>query len=722
MKRIGWMMTWLLMLSVGIFSENRVKLNPIPKKSRIVLDGKINESCWLRLGSVSDFFTIKPGIGNIPSEGTEFYIAYSKDYLYLAAKCFDSVPGRIKTSMANRDNINQDDWISFELDMLNDKQINHFFRVNPNGIQADGTLNRYEEEDLSPDYVWKSRGTVHSKGYFIEIEIPFKSLRFGSTDSIGMSIGVRRQISRRSELISFPKYNPEAGSILMQRQSIAFRNIVSSRPFEINPLWVYGSRENKMDEVWKSGSKYSELGLNFKYGITSDLILDLTVNPDFSHVESDAGQVDINLRHSLYYREKRAFFLEGRENMTFGAQDSGMYIPLREIVNTRNIVDPKLGVKINGKIGSKNVLSSLFAIDEYTPDPSGENSNFSIFRYKRLLREEDFVGFIYTGKSNQLFSNHLLGVDGRFRLSGKSVLEYHAFASLSSDEETAADRNEKGLALGLTYEYKSRNLIIKTGVHDYGLDFDTQVGYLNRKGVTMLPLMVYYVIYPKSDFFQRIAFLYNSQHYFDKPSGLYEYWNSIGFELYLPRKTMIWFGAQPFGTEVYREKRYSIAGLGFGFSSQVFKRLYLSFHYFDKNRIYYDEKTPFQGEGINWSLGLLCQLNDQLKCGIDVTFADFYQKYTDRKMYEMSIYRSKTTYQLNKYLFIRAILEYNSYYRKLNGDFLASFTYIPGSVIQLGYGSVWRRETEENRRSNLLDQLEKRERSFFFKISYRFRF
>ena len=199
--------------------------------------------------------------------------------------------------------------------------------------------------------------------------VPFKSLRYPFKKKITMGLLVSRFIGRKSEQTSFPELDPEGGAIMSQAQKIELSDVKFERPMEFIPALTYDQGSSHGDGEMRSTGKNTDFSLTGKLGLTSNLTLDATYNPDFSQVETDAGQIDVNLRYSIYYSEKRPFFLEGMENFNFATAMEANTVGA--IVYTRTIVDPLLGVKLTGKIGSQNVLSGIFALDEYPRRPGG---------------------------------------------------------------------------------------------------------------------------------------------------------------------------------------------------------------------------------------------------------------------------------------------------------------------------------------------------------------
>ncbi len=697
-----------------------------------VIDGNLDEPIWQTASTFSDFKTYKPDYGLAPSEQTRVYVAYDAKNLYFGIRSMDSSPNKIKASVSKRDNLGSDDWIAVELDTFNNGQSNYFFRVNPIGIQADGIIDSAGRDDFTFDTLWHSRGRLKDDGYEVEIAIPFKSLRFPAKQKILMGMAVRRGISRKSEILTFPEYDPRKGSRLSQRTPIRIEGIKFKRSYEIIPAVTASGTGNRPigGANWQTDSM-KNYSMTAKMGLTSTLNLEATYNPDFSHVESDAGRIDVNLRNALFYPEKRQFFQEGQEHFSFAGRNAGYGSGLKRIVDTRTIVDPLVGFKLTGNLGQNNTLAALFALDESPNNIDGiqndenqkenqKNSGFTILRYKRKLKQDGYIGGFFTGKAFDGGYNRLTGIDGRFRLSGKNRIEYHAFGSFSKDRETGLLRN--GSALGLEFSHVSRKITFNTGIRDISRHFKTDVGYYTHTGITRLPLDFSYHIYPRSDFFKKIKFLYNSQHTLHKAHQMVDTYNWMGLEFIMPRDTFVYFGYN-YRTEVFGGHRFSRAYFGLGGRTQIFKQLRVRGNMLKGDAVFYDIASPYQGRIFSGDLTITYQPTAKINTELSYIYSDFHRKSSAKRIYEYSIVRSKTTYQFNKFFSIRAIGEYNSYYKRFNADVLAAFTYVPGTVFLAGYGSVYQRPVYEEEHVNIPSHryLQTR-RQFFVKASYRFRF
>lgn len=693
-----------------------------------VIDGKLDDPVWQKATRFDRFITFKPDYGKPTSEKTIVLMTYDRKTVYFAFDCRDSEPSKIKAAMSKRDGIDLDDWIALVLDTFGDRQGGYIFEVNPLGVQLDGMINADGNGDASFDTVWKSKGKITDKGYIVEVSIPFKSLRYPFRKKITMRLLFSRYIGRKSEQTSFPELDPEGGAIMTQTQMIELSDIKFERPIEFIPAVTYGQSSVHSEGVMGSTGKNTEFSLTGKVGLTSNLTLDAAYNPDFSQVEADAGQIDVNLRYSLYYSEKRPFFLEGMENFNFAtALEQNT---LGAVVYTRTIVDPLLGLKLTGKIGNSNVISGIFALDEYPGDLAeeegdselaGHNATFSILRYKRQMSRDNYIGAFFTNRSFSGDSNSVGGIDGRWRLNNTSFLEYSALGSLSHDADASGD--EQGHYLGLRYNFSNRRWFIDLGIFDLSQNFRIDTGYVTRTGITMVPVLLIHYIYPKSKFFQKLEAYWWGYHLIDKPSDLFETYNHLVLRLSMPRQSQVRFDVI-LGNEVFADQRFSLSGWRVRGYTQIFKQLYLEGGYRRSDRIYYDEEDPFQGRGNTADFYLLYQPFEKLSSSLGLTYYDFFRSSNGERIYDYTIWRSRTTFQVNRYLFFRAIIEYNHYWKKINADFLASFTYIPGTVIYFGYGSVYERiiwNNEDHEYFPSEDYLQTK-RSFFFKASYLLRF
>jgi hypothetical protein len=689
-------------------------LQPYKTTEPPTIDGKLDDPVWQNSPIVTDFKTFVPDYGKEMSEKTKVYLAYDRENLYFAFRCYDRDPKKIKASITNRDKISDDDWVCINLDSFNDQQALYRIYVNPLGVQGD-TRFTIGNEDWGFDMVWYSSGRIDEQGYSVEVRLPLKSIRFKHGKEVEMGVIFERKISRRSELGTFPALDPKQSmALLNQMYPMVFVDLKRFVLLEVLPAVTYHQTYSRKENRMEKDGPEKGLSLTMKYGLTSRLVLDGAVNPDFSQIEADAGQVDANLRYQLYYPEKRPFFLEGRGHFNLGGN-----VPLNSIVyifHTRTIADPILGVKLSGKVGDRDSLSVLYALDR-VPDYD-TRAAFSIFRYKRSMKDDGYIGGIYADRKFGEHYNRIMGADGRFRLGKSDTIDFYSLISQLDDEELPNTREGHAVALG--YSRVTRKLGVTLGFNDLSKFFQADMGYITRTGITRLTAILSPKFYPEKRFLRRIdsdIFLSACK---DKESGLWETYNRVTVIPQIGGATTFVL-RYAYSSEIFLQQRFRTSGFTSILRSRINKQLFLSLIFRSGKAIYYSE-DPQQGYQNVIKAQLVFQPSEKVKSEIAYNYAGLYRESDRQKIFDYSIFRLKQTYQVNKYLFFRGIVEYNGYWKELLTDFLASFTYIPGTVIHLGYGSLYNRQEWQDDRYIDVNRFIENKRSFFFKASYLWRF
>ncbi len=682
-----------------------------------IIDGVLDDEAWSAALKVEGFKTYQPDYGREPNQRSEGFLTYDSDNFYFALRCYETEPGKIKAATTKRDAIFDQDFCGLLIDTFNDMQSAFGFVINPLGIQGDGMMDIKGNLDSNFDMVWDSKGRIDEQGYAVEGRVPLQSIRFPNKKDIIIRVAFFRQIVRASEMDSYPAMNPEQGSLLGQTLAVRVSGLKYKRVIEVLPALTHTTSYAHSEGLWQREMRSTEFSLTGKLGITSDLIADAAYNPDFSQVESDAGQVDINLRYDLFYPEKRPFFLEGSELWLFAGNFEEA--PLTAVVYTRKIINPVFGLKLAGKISAKDTLAAIYAQDELPGDEVDEHPDFTIVRYKHALRGDSYIGGFYTGHGTGDGFNRFGGADGRFRVTNTSVVSFHLFGSWT--REQGAETVRPGHALGLDYSYSTRSVNLDIGYQDISPDFQVDTGYAYRTGLRRLALFGMYTFYPDSKFFQKIEPFYWSYHLYDTIDRMFQTTNLFTLRFWLPRSTLFRVDFI-LANEVYAGGRFGRNQLGLNFNSQIAKSLFLYAFWRYGGAIYYDPETPYQGYGNRAEAEVTFQPTENLDFDLSLTYSDFYRESNKEKIYDYAILRSRNTYQVNKYLFLRAIFEYNTYRKRLTADFLASFTYIPGTVIYVGYGSAFQKVEWDGQDYVESDRYLETRRGFFFKVSYLWRY
>ena len=691
----------------------------VPKAERPpVLDGSLDEPVWAQALKVDGFKTFKPDFGKEASQKTEAFVTHDAENFYFAFRCYDSEPAKVKAAVSKRDNIFQDDIVFVNIDTFNDNQSAFVFMLNPLGIQGDGMLTVAWKIETSFDAVWYSKGRIDERGWSVEARIPLQSIRFPNKDVLTWRILFIRFFTRTSEQVSLPPIDPAKGSLLSQAMPLQLSGLKYKRVVELLPALTYG-RTSEASEGKLVRNKALDIGdfsLTGKLGITSDLTLDGTYNPDFSQVEADAGQVDFNIRYALYYEEKRPFFLEGSELWQFGGAMEEA--PLMAMVYTRTISDPVFGFKLTGKITPRDTMAAIYAQDNLPGDPFDDHPKFTIARYNHSLKDDAYIVAFYTGREYGSGFNRAGGLDGRFRLGQTSIASFHLFGSFT--KAPGAEATNKDHALSVAYEFSNRKWVLNLGYQDISPNFQVDSGFLFRTGLRRLAAFGMYQIYPKSKFFQKIEPFYWSYHLYDTIYDMWETVNLLTVRFRLPRNTMVRFDGL-LANEVFAGRRFDQSGYGFQAESQLAKQLYVYSMARWTGNIFYDPSAPYQGYGSRVTAGVRYQPGDRFDFSLSANYVDFFRKSDKAKIYDYMILRSRNTFQINKYLFLRGIVEYNDFYERVTLDGLLSFTYIPGTVVHLGYGSALEKLEWIGTDYAPSDRFHEMKRGFFFKVSYNWR-
>jgi hypothetical protein len=380
------------------------------------------------------------------------------------------------------------------------------------------------------------------------------------------------------------------------------------------------------------------------------------------------------------------------------------------------------GIKLSGKIGTKSTIAALYAMDELPQDESAVNGNYAhvpILRFKQALSEDSYLGGIFTDRELKNSFNRVLGIDGNIRLTRSSTIEFNGL--YSNTKYAAVSDKINGHAFSLNYNFDSRDLFYDFSAKDISENLNVETGFITRTGIFGLTGLIRPKIYPESSVIQRIELEGFTAQTNDKPSSLWETFNHLSV-------TSFFLGSYnarvkySYSTEIFGGEKFNIGGMQFNLGGLISKQFTFSLSYKRMNAIYYSQ-NPFQGKSNLINAIMVYQISDNVESYSSFVFSDFRRESNSELIYEYPIFRERLTYQFNKYLFFRGVVEYNKYKRQLLTDILVSFTYVPGTVLFVGYGSLYRK-TEWNQYENRYadsQNFNEVTRGFFFKMSYLWR-
>lgn len=707
----------------GLIHEDGV-IRPFEANLAPVLDGRIDDRIWQNSAIEETFITYNPTRGDVLPQKTVVWMAYDSESLYFAFKCYDTDPEKIKTSITQRDHMFADDWVGLSLDALGNQQSSYDLFVNPDGIQGDILTSAVSGEDISPDFVWESAGCVTEEGYEVEMKIPLRSIRFKSGKEVRMGILFWRRISRLGTSGSWPEIVP-GRSVFSVHAPVVYENLKRPLMLEVLPSFTYGSQNDReTTQNWGDGEDTKEFGAGLKYGITSSVIADVTYNPDFSQIESDAFQAEVNRRYPIFYNEKRPFFMEGTDIFDFSIIDHGMMLTA---VHTRQIVDPLWGGKLTGTVGklSFGVLSAGDEFPGYAWD-DGKNPNenkkatFLVGRAKYGLGGDNYAGAIYSGRSFVGDDNHVVGGDISFRFWGNHRGTLSILNSLSSDDD--GERN--GLGVNADYAYNSRSFGFAMAYEHYDSDFEMASAFLMRTGIDRGWIFLGPNFYPNPEkwfWLRRISPGLVYAHVYDHVTEMHDSYLNVHLNINFTKQGYF-YGEIAYDRESWEGRMFDKWNLNASGGIQLTNWLRLGGDMGLYEGIYYWGDPAYLGYAYSASGYFTFQPNVKVSQSFDIYHQTFNRSSDHEHIYDIQIINSRTTYQFNKYFFVRAILQYDSYEERLLTDFLASFTFIPGTVLHLGYGSIFeRRKWHQDQWILGSGKLTEARRGLFFKASYLWR-
>ena len=753
------------------------QVNVVPPRleASATLDGRLDEPVWSQAAVLRDFSQYLPTDGTPAADSTTVLVWYSPTALHVGVHAWES-HGEPQATLADRDRIGSDDWIELLIGTFNDGRTATMFGVNPLGVQADGALVETgqnntnfgsagasrDRADLSPDYTWRSRGTLVPGGYEVEIEIPFKSLRFQPSPSQTWSFQVIRHVQHSgAEDVWAPARRANASFVGQSGHLQQLTDLKRGLVVDVNPEVTASYSGNRVtDGSYDYGKVKPDIGGSARWGVTNNLTLNAAVNPDFSQVESDAGQINFDPRQALFFAEKRPFFLDGIEQFNTTSN----------LIYTRRIIQPVVAVKLTGKTMGADV-AVLSAVDDQAGSTTGDNPVFNIIRLQRGIGGGSRLGIAYTDRVDGGNYNRVADIDGRIVFGGV----YAVTAQLAASRTRTSGVTVTDPLWGLRFDRNGQRFGWRTTFTGVGDEFITRSGFIGRNGIVHAAIVPNYSFYPKAGgLVQRVTaavtvdgiwqyqkFMHGGgiqdrKLHFDFNSSLKGGWTASAG----------WF-IESFGYDEGLFANYFLGvpdGSG-GINYQPYvgqpripnNEFYVSFNTptfktFDVNAFMlygHDENFPewASADLLIIQGGFDVRPSDQLRIGFTYNHQAVVRRTDGSLVLKNRIPRLKVEYQLARPLFVRLVGEYaamtqdslrdNSrteypiYFgdgagnftraaaitqNNLHADALVAYTPTPGTVVYAGYGSALT-EPETFRFRNIQRQHD----SFFAKVSYLFR-
>jgi len=710
---------------------------------------------------VTGFIQRNPHDGQPASEPTEAYVGYDERNLYVVFICFDQ-PGKVRARMSRREDIFSDDNVEIILDTFHDQRRAYAFQTNPLGVQWDAIWTEEAHEDstgnvvnfdTSFDTVWDSRGKVTPQGYVVWMAIPFKSLRFSPQHEQTWGLILYRGILRENEDDFWPEVSRRVEGRLGQAATAqGLEGISPGRNMQFIPYGVLRSfhaldTRDPLTPTFDNNPAEFRGGVDGKFILHDNLVLDVTANPDFSQVESDEPQITVNQRFEVYFPEKRPFFIE----------NSDYFKTPIDLVFTRNIGDPQFGARLTGKAGPYSL--GFLASDDRGPGDSvptysplaGDRAAFAVARVNRDIFKQSTIGLIYTDWEwpGAKEFNRVGGLDTRLKFNPNWTGSFQMVASSTQNQDGSY---QAGPASKADVSYTSTHIDYEGIYSDISPGFTTETGFVNRVDIRDVKNNWDYRFRPKSG----PVLAWGPNIYTDNV------WAHDGTRLdtyYSPGFYMAFKGQSYIVVDPYVDFRERLRPSDYPALTQ--NQDYHEHNTFVSFGTSYLPKVTVQGyyqwgDGVNFVPPLntppVLQSEDQAnllvsflpmhRLKIDNTY--LYERLRDRatgaSIFDNHIVRSKWNWQFNQQLSLRVILQYTATLanpaltslqttKQFNTDFLITYLVHPGTAIYVGYNSDLQNYDPSLAVDPVtLNILRTRDgyindsRQFFVKVSYLFRF
>jgi hypothetical protein len=655
------------------------------------VDGVIAPGEWEGAGRVDLRYQVQPGDNAPPSERTEVLLAADATHLFVAFQAFDSEPASVRARVSRRDDVFQDDYVTVHLDTFDDRRRAYVFHFNPVGIQSDGIYNEGRavgrdwaaNVDASWDGVLVSKGVVNGEGYVVEAAIPFATLRYQAGPGRAFGLHLSRWISRKAEIVHWRPISRDASSLLVQMGRLTgLEGIGRGRTLDLIPEAVGSVTDTQQPGGAEDRDADGEPGLTATWALTPNMTLAGAANPDFSQIEADVPQIDVNQRFPLFYPEKRPFFLEG--DQYFRSPGALTF------VNTRQIVDPDWGVKLAGKTGRQSV--GLLAASDKAPGERpvggtlapGENALFGIARYQRdLFRNSTWGGFATTRRFAGS-SNTVLATDGQLR-SRVSVLGFQLARSWTS--EPGRDTRE-GSATYVWYEWQGRHLRIFVNDQRMTEGYASQTGFVRRTGFRSNSANLGWEFQPDSaTWWVKVRPFVVIRRLVTSAGLLDESYVDPGFDLTLARN-ITFYVYHSFHTDSFGGREYGYDFNVIDSKVRAFKRVALDWRVQWGEGVNFDPARTLVGDALDWRFTLTLKPNDRWSTEVLWLKSRLLEKKTGEPLFDQDIARLRTAFQFTRDHGARFIGEYDTRSRRLSLSLLYSHTPRPNTAVYLGYGDL----------------------------------
>jgi hypothetical protein len=722
MVRLGVSLVLVCSVNVVLAQEEQ---QPVASAFRLtaapVIDGVLDEKEWQGVAPFELRYQTQPGDNARPSERTEVRVGYTRDHLYLGVRAWDSEPEAMRGRVTRRDDIFGDDYITIHLDTYNDRRRAYVFSFNPLGIQGDGLYNEGVSTgrnwDSNIDRTWDgvltSAGRLVEDGFVIEAAIPFKTLRYAGGADAQWGLHVQRWIARKGENVSWRPISREVASLLTQMGTLSgLREIGGGSALDLIPAMTTAITVDRQRDGSFVHERDFDPGVTVNWAATPNVTFSGTANPDFSQIEADVPQIEVNQRFPLRYPEKRPFFLEGGQFF----QSPGAL----NFVETRRIVDPDWGAKATGKAG-RNTFAVLAAGDaapglavDATHAAYGNTALFGIARYQRDILQNSTIGTFVTTRRFAGEDNTVAAIDGQLRLPLQTI-GYQLAKSFTNAQGVSAN----GDATYVWYDFVGRHWRLFVNDLRISGDYRADTAFVRRTGIQANSITLGYEFQADQSWWVRVRpFVVARAQRIDK-NLLDESYVDPGADIRLARDIRI-YTYYSFHRDAFLGREYDYRFAVADYTINTFKKVTIAGRLQYGEAVHFDPSRPQVGRNVDSSLTVTLKPDAKLNSEFLYLKSRLAEFGTGRELFDQDVVRNRTNYQFTRVHAARSILEYNTLSRRLSVSLLYTFLPQPNTAVYLGYGDLLVNGLDPLSHERL-PGLHLLRRTLFLKLSHNFR-
>lgn len=649
-------------ISSSLFAQNKeIRISRTDTPPRI--DGELNDPAWQTCTKYSDFIQFDPFNGQPASENTSVRLAFDTDNLYVAFKCDDRKASKIAAHLTPREQFDANDYVTLILDTFDDQRTSYSFTINPKGVQ----------KDEPGDYLWVSAALITSEGWQAEMKIPFKSIRFSKNEKQIWSVNFQRYLFRRNETDYITRVGRDEVLLDKSAKLTGLNQIRGGKNLDFFPYGGFRSSQSG-DE----SEQIFAVGLDAKYGITSDLNLDVTMSPDFSEVESDPFFYQLS-PYEYQLQEKRPFFQEGSR-----------FLPDNKFFYSKRIQNPRMAGKLTGKQG-KYTIGVVWAINK----EDIKDGYIGAFNLQRDIFKFSKVAAMFSGYSNHDFRNFNSKIN--FDLKFSQIFSWDGAVQLTHNSDTPDSQNkyyktsidytpDEGWRASAYFERIEKNYKPRAGIwsetNRQSFFFHPKYRFrLNKNGIKQLEFEWFIKINQAAN---GTPLGFNIRPFEVKLTTLKNYFVKFDIRFGRTKVQLRQDGSLYWHDCYFKQKQFKLAA---SYDGNRFYQIDYSFIFSETPVYNSDFSEAYDGRELEGGFLLSLRPASTIKLTVGTEYTKLLKKEDGSTLFEGALSKLGFNWQLTKDVFFSINLQHDSHNNRMKIDALLGIELGMGKTISISYKS-----------------------------------